>query len=267
MRKLAVLSILTFIAVTFSGCVVTNRKPANNDGYMEDIELSGDKINNNGISEESGNKTEQENEMTVQNAYMDILRQIYDALEFDAQSVDDNNEYYSIGIHEIAMYLDTPSDRRKAISYCILDINQDGIEELLIVDSNDNGAFEMRILDMYTWEDGTAIKVIEGWSRNRFYLLDDGTIYNEGSGGAAYSIMQLFVFEPRGTELTEKDLYFTYPKNENMDETGYYYSKDGIYDVSQAIEITAEECHEVVNTWQERIIKLEMKTIDTVGEK
>ena len=52
-----------------------------------------------------------------------------------------------------------------------------------------------------------------------------------------------------------------------MDETGYYYSKDGIYDVSQAIEITAEECHEVVNTWKERIIKLEMKTIDTIGGK
>lgn len=69
--------------------------------------------------------------------------------------------------------------------------------------------------------------------------MDDLIIYNEGSNGAAYSSCRLFKFESGSTELTGQELYFTYRKEDNSG--GYYYSAEGIYDVTLATEITLEE--------------------------
>ena len=48
-----------------------------------------------------------------------------------------------------------------------------------------------------------------------------------GSGGAAYSNEELLEFASGATALTSKELYFTYPKD--MNNGGYYYSGDGMY--------------------------------------
>ena len=49
-----------------------------------------------------------------------------------------------------------------------------------------------------------------GWARNRYYLLNDGTVYNEGSGGAADTIAVTYRMAEDGISLNVIDHYSAY---------------------------------------------------------
>jgi len=115
-----------------------------------------------------------------------------------------------VGVAEIASLSKT--EMLSDIGYTIIDINKDGVSELLLLQVDElnkevcNGT---RILCAYTVIDGEKTLVFEGHSRNRYYLLDDGFIYNEGSNGAAYTCFGTYAFESGNSELTCTDFYFT----------------------------------------------------------
>lgn len=210
--------------------------------------------------EESTTETVVEEELPI--PYDFILNNIYDALQLNPATDEINCVHFSTGIYEAVASCDEVDDRMKAIAYCVMDVNEDGVEELLIVDTVWPEPGNVRILDMYTLVEGTPVKVIEGWARNRYYLLDDGKIYSSGSGGAAYSNEELLEFASGATALTSKELYFTYPKDNDMNNVGYYYSGDGIYDVSAATEISEDEFRSFINDCESRMVMFEAKTFD-----
>ena len=70
-----------------------------------------------------------------------------------------------------------------SLGYCTMDINGDGIEELMIGSVNEN-AYTGMFFDLYTIVDGQISLVISSGERDRYYLCEDYTIANEGSGGA-----------------------------------------------------------------------------------
>ena len=115
---------------------------------------------------------------------------------------------------------------------------------------------------MYTLVEGTPVKVIEGWARDSYYLLDDGMIYRSSSGGAAYSNEELLSFEAGSYNLTSREIYFTYPKNDDMNDIAFYYSADGIYDVSVATEISADDFQAFYNECESKMVIFEAKTFD-----
>ncbi len=182
------------------------------------------------------------NENEIPEAYRVVLDSLYAELLLSPDDEMASHEYFTTGIWEVAIYGDTADDRLNMISYQIEDINNDGILELIIFDnSSQEGVWKDRVLDLYTISDSEAVGVVTGWARNRYYILDDYTIYNEGSGGAAYSICESFTLEQGATELTTHGIYFTYPKDNDYDNISYFYSAEGIYDVTVATEITQEE--------------------------
>lgn len=134
--------------------------------------------------------------------------------------------YVSYGIWEVVMYLHTIEERYNGITYALEDMDNDGSLEMIVLDAMGN----TRILAIYAIQNGQLVMTHEGWARSRLYRLSDGTLYCEGSNGAAYSI-----FEAYGHR------WFTYPKGEEEIEAGYYYAADGSYDPNSAQEITAEE--------------------------
>lgn len=182
------------------------------------------------------------NENEIPEAYRVVLDSLYADLLLSPDDEMASHEYFTTGIWEVVIYGDTADDRLNMISYQIEDINNDGILELIIFDnSSQEGVWKDRVLDLYTISDSEAVGVVTGWARNRYYILDDYTIYNEGSGGAAYSICESFTLEQGATELTTHGIYFTYPKDNDYDNISYFYSAEGIYDVTVATEITQEE--------------------------
>ena len=134
--------------------------------------------------------------------------------------------YVSIGMIEVVTPQSTKEERYNSITYALEDINNDDVPEMIVLDALGN----TRILAVFEIQDGQPVMTHEGWYRSRLYRLSDGAFYLEGSGGAAYSI-----FEAYG------HCWFTYPKDEEMQEIGFYYAADGSYDPSLAQEITAAE--------------------------
>lgn len=236
--------------------VVTDITESNHVGEVEEE-----------TTEEISNITEQEMNIkpvwddNVPNVYRRILDRIYNALLLSPHAVE-NNDYFTTGIFEVAIFGDDAEERLKSISYCFYDINEDDVTELIIAETPDEESAQMRILDIYTIEDGSAVNLVSGYVRNRYYLLDDNTLLNSGSGGAAYSFNELLVFQAGTNKLVSQGLFFSYPKDEDMRECGYYYSEDGIYDVEVATEITAEEYGVFYDELQSRMVMLELTLIE-----
>lgn len=155
--------------------------------------------------------------------YADICRLL------DSGSTEQAYTYVSTGMLEVVAPKATKEERCSSISYALEDLEQDGSPELIVLDAEDNA----RILAIFALENGQPVLTQDGWYRSRLYRLDDGTLYREGSGGAAYS-----VFDAYGQR------WFTYPKGEDQQELGYYYAFDGSYDPTTAQEITADEYQE-----------------------
>ncbi len=262
-----VLFILIVCVLCLVGCenensrILLTEKTVNSEFASEEMSPI-EKQNNDNVltTEEDIAKIEETQKEEISVAYQIILNDIYDKLKLDPASQQIDNIHFSTGIYEIAILCDSAEERMKSISYCFLDVNKDGIEELIIATSSCEE--ETMILDMYTLVEGTSVLVISGYARDRLYLLDDGMIYNEGSGGAAYSSSELFMLEPGHMELTSKGLYFTYPKDETVNDIGFYYNENSIYDVAVSTEISEEDYKAFLEDCHNRIVTMERTTFD-----
>lgn len=134
--------------------------------------------------------------------------------------------YATVGMVEVMESHSTREERYNSITYALEDLDGDGSVEMIVLDAMGN----TRIIAFYAIRDGQPVLIREGGYRARHYKLDDGTLYSEGSNGAAYS-----VFEAYG------QCWFTWPKGDDQMEIGFYHAEDGSYDPAAAREITADE--------------------------
>ena len=113
---------------------------------------------------------------TMNESYVEVIESYIDSvpwkfpviIQIDKINVD--SELYS-------MYdLDT-------IGYTLKDIDNNGIDELLVGPTDNNG----EIYTAFSLVDGDLVLLFMSWSRSRNYLLDSGNILNNGSGGASVS--------------------------------------------------------------------------------
>jgi len=141
------------------------------------------------------------------------------------------------GIGEVIMNSD--EIEANTIGYTFLDVNHDGVAELIIgsIDEEKEGKYYgQNIYSAYTYKDIPYL-LTEGWSRNRCFLLEDGTFYTEGSGGAMYRILENCVLDVNATQLSCKDYYFTKEKDESFEEIGFYHNTTGEWEASVSEEV------------------------------
>ncbi len=134
------------------------------------------------------------------------------------------------GITEVS-YAYSETDCLSNIGFMVSDIDQNGTDELIIAEKDYDGKYQ-RILAVYTMMGDEPILLFEGWSRNRYYLLPDGRIYNEGSSGAAYTEYAVYNISADGLNLETVEAYFT-----DYDATGewsWFSSKTNSWDPEEA---------------------------------
>lgn len=146
----------------------------------------------------------------------------------------------SSGIGEVIM--NGTEDAVDTIGYSFVDLNGDGEEELVIGaigEEKEGRYYGQYIYVVYTYRD-TPILLLEGWSRNRCYLLEDGTFYVNGSGGAMYRILENLLLDAREPVLITKDYFFTKEKDETFEDIGFYHNTTGDWEASVSEEIEEE---------------------------
>ena len=173
-------------------------------------------------------------------AYADILSECYQLLTAPAEYTEYPDAL--LGIYETAMVLGVKA--ADTIGYVFRDLNEDTIPELLIgaFDKSDDAYTKNEIYAAYTYDGQKPVLLFAGWARNAYALTEDNTFYHHGSGGAAYAIFGEYAVSETGDFLCQ-NAYFTYPKEPDMTEIGFYRNTSGIMDPAEAEEwaVTADE--------------------------
>lgn len=163
-----------------------------------------------GMSDNITDTDEVGSDLKIPAPYQDILDKVHEVIVSDGTDYTDevDYEFFSpIGILEAKMERGT-DEALSAIGYTMYDVDGNGIDELIIADTGE-GVLDNRILLMYTLHDDEPVLLIDGWARNRYYILNDNTIYNEGSGGAAYTIFATYRMAEDGLGLELTDYYYS----------------------------------------------------------
>ncbi|MBO4580549.1 MAG: hypothetical protein J5715_10380 [Clostridiales bacterium] len=160
-----------------------------------------------------------------------------------------------MGIAEIAAY-SPDTDLLKNIGFKIEDITGDNVPELMI-------GTGVNVLAVYTVKDGEAVVATEGWDRSSVAMLNDGSFYTSGSGGAANYIFGRYTLSEDGSEKVWSDCYFTDLKDEETWEIGLYHNKTGDLDVntSEELTISRDDFDAIDKGLQSRIVELNLQPI------
>ncbi len=196
-----------------------------------------------------------ESQEYYENMYRDVLNSNYKIVTGGM----DNYEYLegTSGIGEVVM--NGSENAMDTIGYTFVDSNNDGIAELVIGAINeerDGRYYGEYIYSVYTYDVMPQL-ILEGWSRNRCFLLNDGTYYTEGSSGAMYSVFENYMLGANETQLACIDYYFTKEKDETYEEYGFYHNTTGEWDITVSEELGEEEYWNIAAAYSERTVPLE----------
>ena len=148
----------------------------------------------------------QEEAITSYPAYDEIIRKYYEGMAsgWSMEDFRENDLCYLAG-YEMG---------ESSLGYCTMDINGDGIEELMIGSVNADADTSM-FFDLYTMVNGQRSLVISSGERDRYYLCEDHTIANEASGGAMSSSFKYYDFVSGQLQIKENVFLdgFDHPEN------------------------------------------------------
>ena len=170
----------------------------------------------------------------IYNAYLTKLCDKLSNIIVDDTHLDGFSDQKGVlGISEYAISGDV--DMLKKMGYLIQDINGDEAAELIIfqVDQPDSEhCTGSRILSAYTVTDGDMALIFEGNSRNRYYLLDNGTIYNECAESAARLGFGIYQLSDDATALICEEFNFADYVDEQT--ANCYRNQSGRFDIDNS---------------------------------
>lgn len=123
---------------------------------------------------------------TPKDLYKSVLDKCYTALtgHWDRDTLESN------GFSYLYAYYSGTSD----IGYAFIDIDGNGVQELLIGDVYAEGNSDGMIFDLYTISNGTIVHILSSGERDRYYLCTNGMLANEWSSGATNLGINFYMF-------------------------------------------------------------------------
>ncbi len=204
--------------------------------------------------------TEKDSEPDVdyEAVYAPVIDRIRTTIE---NGFDPDKEYANIptGIIEQLMYADK-NEMLASFGYEIIDVNEDGIPELLIGRNDDYSEYgeedRCYIVAGYSYDGAETYQFLEGWVRSAYWWLGDGNFFYFGSGGAATSIFGECYLDKDSKNFIWKDYYFSDDKSDGT--IAYYHNTSGEFDASASDEIdkTGEEFWELANSYEFKLLDL-----------
>ena len=189
----------------------------------------------------------QKNKYSVQEEpYREILDNYYYAIseKWDIDKMEENNVCY------MCCWRENVSE----MGYICIDVDGNGVSELLIGEVESEGAYVGMFYDMYTIVDNKAVQIVTSGERDRYYLCTDYQIANEGSSSAAESSSSYYFLKDGKTlELKEAviyDGYYAGAYDEIDNEVKpWFYSTTG-FEESDYNQISEEKAWEIMDSYE-----------------
>lgn len=166
-------------------------------------------------------------------------------------------------VHTSAAEMST-AERLESVGYRFEDLSGDGSPELLLMEilTEHSGASAVgsRLFAVYTLADGKPQCSLESLYRNSYELTAEGTLFNQASAGAMYSIFAEEKLTEDGTALECVQYLFTYEKDESFSEIGYYRNNSGDFDKELSEEISEDEYYQALEELEGRVKTAELTT-------
>ena len=206
----------------------------------------------------------------LKDVYLRIVKDYHDKIANSTYSSED----YTIGDGEIAIAMCTsayaPDEALKHIGFSVVDLNNDGVDEL-IIGTSDKDEFvnnSNQIYALYTCVDNAPKLVFEGWDRNRFYLTNDNSFYNEGSIGALYTSFYTAKLLPGESELSDYDTYFSAPDEIKTEAVYFYHGTTASMEPADAkkLSVSDEEFSKYRDDFEKNTISYELKPLSDFSE-
>lgn len=158
--------------------------------------------------------------------------------------IDDQNEFmYSY------MWSLYPVDSLSGAGYAFIDLDNNGIQELLISRNGEAGwdSSAGMIYDLYSFRDGEVVHLFSSGERDRFYLCTDFVIANECSGGASLSGYDYYILDGESSSLRLKERVL-YDGWTNEDNPWFYGTSGGNWDASRMTPIAEDKAIGVIDS-------------------
>ena len=159
-------------------------------------------------------------------------------------------------------------DELDKIGYVRMDLNGDGNDELFIgyFDGDGSSDVQNEIYAAFTGDGESLTPLFEKQTRTTFAMTDAGTFYFYGSDDAKYFIFAEYQLTDDGN-IVCKDFYFTYPKNNDLNNFVYYHNTTGVWDPaeSEEIQMTPEEFEQKRKELAARTVSMEDVKFAKVG--
>ena len=116
-------------------------------------------------------------------AYDELMTNICNLRSAGARDIETDFSHDLLSVND---YYQTPG-------WLLRDLDGDGILELLL--GADWGDGHTVIFNIYCLDGAKAVRVVDGWSRSRWYLCTDGSLAHEGSDGASEGTYSYYRYE------------------------------------------------------------------------
>ncbi len=175
-------------------------------------------------------------------------RQAYQTVIDDIKKlvIDTNNDNFDysnnhVGILEAARY--------EPLQFAIKDIDNNGIDELLIL-TKDIDYNKSRIIELYTLSDLEPLLLFSGLVRNRWFLLNDNSLYNESSSGAAD--LSFGTFRINNQKLKAEHYYFS-KYDEIQNQVVWFYNSTGKNETENSQHIYEDDAIQIRDAYNNKI--------------
>jgi len=200
-------------------------------------------------------------ETDYEQIYQGVLEQFYSLLTEGGEELEGIGG--AIGVMELTWMFGEAENGLEDIGYCITDVNGDGIEELLIGQTAwERSAY---LCAVYTCVDGRAVCALESWARSRFFLMEDGRFYYEGSQGAAQSGAGVYRLEEG--MLTCETFCFTDFAPGSMEEVWAYRNETGAWAPEESRVVDMSEFRSLSEQMSARIVPQNYTAFSAYAER
>lgn len=154
-------------------------------GTEYDFQLNGSDGSYSVLTGFQGASVAAETTASTSDLYAPVLEQYNNAItaNTDVETLMDSDINYLIGMYSF-------DNKADAFGYCLADINNDGVNELVIgatADNQDEFMYGL-VLQVFAISNGAPVQVLSSSERDRYYFLGDAKFANVGSSGAEASI-------------------------------------------------------------------------------